>query len=66
VPAGTGPVTLLERFLDPNTVDSDRAPQSFELELPAHAGGELLLRTESVDESAEGMRWSSWAAVEIR
>jgi hypothetical protein len=66
VPAGTGPVTLLERILDANTLESDRRPQAFELELPPHAAGEILLRTQSVDEAAAGSRWSSWSAVEIR
>jgi hypothetical protein len=69
VAAGTGPVTLLERILDANTVESDRKPQVFELELPAHAAGEILLRTQSVDEAEAGSywsRWSSWSAVEIR
>ncbi len=66
LPEGGPPVTLLERVLDANTLEADRTPQRFDLELPEHAAGEVVLRAEPVNDSDAGLRWTTWSAVELR
>jgi hypothetical protein len=59
-------VQLLERVLDSNNLEADRMLQALEIELPAHAAGELVLRAEVVDPAEPGLRWTAWSAIELR
>jgi len=65
-PQGGEPIQILERVLDSNLVEADRPLQSFELELPAHEAGEVVLRAEVVDPAEAGLRWTAWCGVELR
>ena len=47
-------------------IAADRTLQVFEIELPAHAAGEVVLRAEVVDPAEAGLRWTAWSGVELR
>jgi hypothetical protein len=60
------PSILLDRKLQPGTVESDRGLQAFRLVLAPHGAGEIVLRTESLAEDGSVQGWSCWSDVAIQ
>jgi hypothetical protein len=64
--AGRGPVVLFQRALDPSAQEEDRGLLEFDLELPAHAGGTLVLRTSNEPERNDLADASFWSDPDFR
>jgi len=51
---------LLRRFLDPSAVATDRGLQSFELDLPPSAAGQIVFVVNPGPSGSNGYDWSYW------